>query len=50
MAELEIEARAQIWKSLGAGIDVTHLDSHNGVNCQHIRKMVCESGSCSFWR
>jgi hypothetical protein len=50
LAELEIEARAQIRKALHAGIDVMHLDSHNGVNRQHTRKMVCEFGSCSSWR
>lgn len=31
LAELETEARAQIRKALGAGIDVTHIDSHMGV-------------------
>jgi predicted glycoside hydrolase/deacetylase ChbG (UPF0249 family) len=35
LTELETEARAQIRKALGAGIDVTHLDSHMGVLAVH---------------
>jgi|SRR5579862_1083369 len=30
LAEIEVETRAQIDAALGAGIDVTHLDSHMG--------------------